>query len=269
MLSWHTGDLMINNVRLHYQRTLGGGRPLVFVHGLTDSGLYWLPVLEQLADGYELVLYDARGHGRSEKPAAGYTYDQLADDLAGVIGALGLEQPVVIGHSMGAATTALAAARYPALMRAIVLEDPPAGNDVTDAMLRAVYDDWLADLRAKQALTHAGRIERVRAERPEWFEADYELWAEDKRLVSPAALEIIHTPGTAWYDLIEQVVCPILLVTGDPALGALVTPEFAAGLAARWRNGRVAHVDGVGHAIRRARPDAYIAAVREFLNVNS
>lgn len=265
MLEWHTGELAINGVRLHYRRTFGGGPPLVLVHGLTDSALYWAPVLERLGQGYDLVIYDARGHGRSEKPAAGYTYDQLADDLAALIGALGLDRPVVIGHSMGAATTALAAARYPALMRAIVLEDPPAGADVSPALLRAVYADWLADLQAKQALTRAERVARVRAEQPQWSAADYELWADDKALVSPDALEIIHTPGTLWFDLIEQVACPILLITGDPALGALLTPEFAAGLAARWRNGSVAHIGGVGHAIRRSSPEAYIAAVREFL----
>lgn len=265
MATWHTGELAVNGVRLHYERANTGEPALLFVHGLTDSGHYWRPVLDRLGTGHELVLYDARGHGRSDKPTAGYTYDALAEDLAGVIGGLGLERPIVIGHSMGAATAALAAARFPSLMRAIVLEDPPAGRDVGPAQLQTVFESWRADLLATKALGDADKLDKARASRPGWADADYELWVEDKTLVAAQALEIIRTPGTAWFDLIEQVECPILLITGDPALGALVTPEFAEELAGRWRDGRVAHIPGVGHSIRRGRPDAYAQAVREFV----
>ena len=81
------------------------------------------------------------------------------------------------------------------------------------------------------------------------------------------ALDIIHTPGTPWFDLIEQVDCPILLITGEPELGALVTPDFAKELAGRWRQGQIVHIDGVGHSIRRGQPARYAQAVCEFLAV--
>ena len=265
MEPWRTGDLTINGVRLHSERSGSGEPALLFVHGLTDSGHYWRPVLDRMPGGHEIVLYDARGHGRSEQPASGYTYDQLADDLAAVIGALGLERPIVIGHSMGAATAALMAARYPGLARAVVLEDPPAGRDPSPDVLQKIYDDWRADLMDTKSLSRDEMLAKVHANRAGWADADYAEWLDDKTLVAPQALEIIRTPGTPWFDLIENVECPILLVTGDPALGALVTPDFAEGLAARWQNGRVVNIPSVGHSIRRGEPARYAAAVNEFI----
>lgn len=265
MPSWRTGDLTINSVRLHYERSGSGEPALLFVHGLSDSGHYWRPILNRMPAGHELVLYDSRGHGRSEQPDSGYTYDQLADDLAAVIGALELTQPIVIGHSMGAATAALMAARYPTLARAVVLEDPPAGRDPSPDVLQKICDDWRADLADTKALGRDEKLAKVHANRPGWTDADYAEWLDDKTLVALQALDIIRTPGTPWFDLIEKVECPILLVTGDPALGALVTPEFAEGLAKRWQNGRVAHISGVGHSIRRGEPARYAAAVNNFI----
>ncbi len=265
MSTWQAGELLINGVHIYYERSGSGQPALLFVHGLTDSGHYWRPILGQLPPGYELVLYDARGHGRSEQPPGGYTYDQLAEDLAGVITALNLAQPIVIGHSMGAATAALMAARHPGLARALILEDPPAGHGITTEQLQAVFDDWRTDLLATKALGPAEKLAKARATRPDWAEADYAEWVEDKTLVAPQALDIIHTPGTPWFDLIEQVDCPILLITGEPELGALVTPDFAKELAGRWRQGQIVHIDGVGHSIRRGQPARYAQAVCEFL----
>jgi pimeloyl-ACP methyl ester carboxylesterase len=267
MPNWVAGDLTSNGVRLHYQRSgAGAGRPqLLFAHGLTDHGRCWLPVAEQLAGDYDIVLYDARGHGRSEAPERGYTYDNLAEDMAGVIGGLGLDRPVVIGHSMGAATAALAAERHPALMRAIVLEDPPSASRFSAAERAANAEEWRANTVARQALDDTELLAAGRAQWPKWSDAELTPWIEAKRLVSPRTVDIVAEPGSPWYAEIERVACPILLITGDPAAGALVTPEFAAELAGRWSAGQVAHIPGAGHSIRREGFEPYMAALRAFL----
>ena len=71
-------------------------------------------------------MVDARGHGHSDAPERGYGPAEQAEDLAGVIAALGLERPAVLGHSMGAATALVLAGTYPDVPGAILLEDPPA-----------------------------------------------------------------------------------------------------------------------------------------------
>ena len=71
-------------------------------------------------------MVDARYHGRSDAPEQACDTAVMADDLAGAIAALGLRAPIILGHSMGAMTALILAARYPELPGAIALEDPPA-----------------------------------------------------------------------------------------------------------------------------------------------
>src|SRR5207302_5498122 len=113
MASWPAGDIEVNGLRLHYTRTGGARPPVVLAHGVTDDGLCWAPVAEALAPEYDVIMVDARGHGRSDAPEQGYDPATQAADLAGVIAALNLQKPFVLGHSMGAATTLVMAGTYP------------------------------------------------------------------------------------------------------------------------------------------------------------
>ena len=112
MADWPSGDIQANGIRLHYTRSSGGSGgaspPLArsVAHGFSDDGLCWTPVADALAPDYDVVMVDARGHGRSEAPPDGYGPVEHADDLAGVIAGLGLRQPILLGHSMGAMTAA-------------------------------------------------------------------------------------------------------------------------------------------------------------------
>jgi non-heme chloroperoxidase len=80
----------------------GSGPPVVFTHawGLrSDQWNYQIPALAEA--GLRCVLYDRRGHGRSDRPATGYDIDTLADDLAGVISHFDLHGATLIAHSLG------------------------------------------------------------------------------------------------------------------------------------------------------------------------
>ena len=123
--SWQSGFINTNGLRLHYTRTGGPKPPLVLAHGVTDDGLCWSPVATALAPDYDVIMVDARGHGLSDAPLEGYGPIEQADNLAGLIEALDLTAPLILGHSMGAMTTLMLAARHPELPRAIALEDPP------------------------------------------------------------------------------------------------------------------------------------------------
>ncbi len=126
MAHWQSGDVATNGLRLHYTRTGGAKPPLVLAHGFSDDGLCWTPVAEALAPDYDVIMVDARGHGRSDAPEHGYAPSGHAADLAGAIGALGLQRPALLGHSMGAATALALAGTHPDVVGAILLEDPPA-----------------------------------------------------------------------------------------------------------------------------------------------
>src|SRR5689334_9107986 len=125
MNTWQAGDIEANGLRMHYTRTGDAKPPVVLAHGFSDDGLCWTSVAEILAADYDVVMVDARGHGKSVGPEQGYSSADHAADLAGVITGLGLQRPAVLGHSMGAATALVLAGAYPDLPRAILLEDPP------------------------------------------------------------------------------------------------------------------------------------------------
>ena len=102
-----------SRVRLHVEDTGGTGRPVVLIHGWPLSAESWKAQVPVLKDaGYRVVAYDRRGFGRSDKPTAGYEYDTLADDLAGVINDLDLRDVTLVGFSMGGGEVARYIARH-------------------------------------------------------------------------------------------------------------------------------------------------------------
>ena len=267
-MTWTSDTVEGEHLRLHYHRT-GGDKPaLVLLHGITDNGLCWTRVAEALGREYDVVMLDSRGHGLSDAPARGYSVEMLAADVVGLIEALGLRQPLLLGHSMGADTAAFVASRYPDQVRAVLLEDPPWRDErlrlsAHDRALMAA--EWRASIHERREMTEAELAELCRTENPGWDEAEVEPWAASKRQVSPHVAEYVTAPRPGWREVVAQVRCPGLLLTGDPHRGSIVTPDVAAAVQAAWPLCRVAAIPNAGHSIRRDQFEAYLRAVSEFL----
>lgn len=266
MTAWQSNDVEVNGLRLHYTRTGGNKPPLVLAHGFSDDGLCWTPVAEALEADYDVIMVDARGHGRSDGPEQGYGPADLAADLAGVITTLGLQRPAVLGHSMGAATALMLAGTYPQLPRAILLEDPPAwwmaGPSEASAEQWARMRAWIIALKRK---TREELIAEQRAASPDWSEAELGPWADSKLRFSFNALTRLAADPVDWPARLRHIRCPALLITADPARGAIVTEESANALRVLVPQARVVHIPGAGHNIRREQFARYIQAVRAFL----
>lgn len=116
----------VNGVAL-YHEIRGAGPPIVFVSGASGDAGYWEHIAAALADEYTVVTYDRRGNSRSGGPAdsASATVAQQADDIAGLIEALGLAPAVVYGMSSGAVYTVELLLRRPDLVRAAFMHEPP------------------------------------------------------------------------------------------------------------------------------------------------
>jgi N-formylmaleamate deformylase len=286
MANWQSGDVEANGIRLHYTRTGGDKPPLVLAHGVTDDGLCWTPVAEALEMDYDVIMVDARGHGRSDAPEAGYDSATQAADLAGVIAALGLHKPAILGHSMGAATTLVLAGSYPAVPSVILLEDPPGwwvaaapapeeepavtsstiyGGDRADEERLVGMQAWFAGLKRK---TRAELIAEQRAATPSWSEAELEPWADSKLRVSSNVLDVFdpNTPRSVdWPAVVRRITCPALLITADPARGAILAEEDANALRVLVPQLEIAYIPGAGHNIRREQFGRFIEVVRAFL----
>jgi pimeloyl-ACP methyl ester carboxylesterase len=101
---------------------LGEGKPLIILHGLFGSGDNWLTIARELAANYRIYLPDQRNHGRSPWSET-FTYDAMSDDLLELMEANKIEQPVIIGHSMGGKTAMQFAVRFPTLVSKLVVVD--------------------------------------------------------------------------------------------------------------------------------------------------
>jgi pimeloyl-ACP methyl ester carboxylesterase len=267
---WESGIVAANGVRLHYTRTGGEKPPLLLAHGVTDDGLCWSPLAAALADEYDVIMVDARGHGRSEAPEDGYGPGEQAADLAGVIAALGLRKPAILGHSMAAATALVLAGAYPELPGAILLEDPPAWwttwYDTPEAVeLRATMK---ANALAYKTVDRDALLAGARDRHPGWSAAELEPWADAKLRFSPNVLSVFDAGNPTrvdWPATLRRVSCPALLITGDPPLGAIVTDESAALLKAFVPWLEIAYIPETGHNIRREGFERYLEVVRGFL----
>ena len=266
-------SILTNGINLHYYRTAKSAqtRPwpsLVLLHGITDSGLCWPRVVNALASEYDMILPDARGHGLSDKPATGYAPSDHAADVAGLIRGLGLIRPILIGHSMGAGVSATVAALYPDVVSGVILEDPPwraEGDEGTPQEQAARAVAWRKEILDRQAMSGPELIAQRKREQPKWSDEEYTGWIVAKQQVSPEVTQSITAARMPWPEVARRIACPALLITADVAYGAIVTPEVAAEASKLLRKGRIMHIAGAGHNIRRDQFDAYMTAVREFL----
>lgn len=107
------GKVLVNGINFHYWR-VGQGPDMVMLHGLSGNQAVWhLKIMPELRREYRIVTYDLRGHGRSDMPPTGYTTQDMAEDLRGIMDTLGIERAHLVGHSLGADICLHFALRHP------------------------------------------------------------------------------------------------------------------------------------------------------------
>jgi pimeloyl-ACP methyl ester carboxylesterase len=270
MSNWTDGFVETNGITMHYARTGGGARPgghepqVVLCHGSTDSGECWTSLARSLEADYDVYMIDARCHGQSSAPESGNNADAMAADLAGFIEAMGLDRPVVAGHSMGARYAQLFAAKYPHLLRGLILEDPP-WRDAAAERARRSRPRREEMFRAYRAQSLEEGIAACEAEHPNWEAGTCEWFFRAKQAVSFNHFKESAPDATTWQESLPDVQCPILMFTGDPEMGAIVTGEMYAVAASLAPQVERVHIPGVGHHIRFAEPRPFAKAVQAFL----
>lgn len=269
MTDWTEEYVDANGVNIHYHRTGSQGErkpAMLLLHGITDNGLCWSRVALDLQDRYDIVMTDARGHGTSDRLASKFSIQLLAADAAGVIRGLGLEKPVVFGHSMGAITAIALAADYPELVGALLLEDPPLRDAALPEPPAEFMEARRQEFAALQAMSQEARTAQGAALNPGWHSLEVEPWAQSKAEVDPEVLKQFgRFNGYPWREALARIQCRGLLITGDPEMMAIVTPATSREAVASWQGGEVAHMTGAGHCIHRDRYAETMAAVDAFL----
>ena len=263
---WSDGYILANGIRIHYWRTGGNKPPMVLAHGSSDDGLCWTNLAKELEGNFDLILMDARGHGLSDPPSASDPADAQVEDLAGLIRELKLVKPILMGHSMGSASVAWFAAKYPDIPRAIVLEDPglaprrPGGPGAPSAA--GDREKRRAGILARNNRTYAEIVEECRKNTPQWGTSECEFWAPSKRRHHPntALGSLGNRPPIT--ELFPKIIYPTLILKADAQGEVRKQNEEVARL---LKNGRIVHIEGAGHNVRRDQKQRTLDALKPFL----
>jgi pimeloyl-ACP methyl ester carboxylesterase len=199
----------VNGAAVHYEEH-GDGAPLILIHGGLASSAQWESVVPELAHGLRVIRPDSRGHGRSTNPAGELSYARIADDIAALIAALGLQRPVVGGWSDGGQVTLELGARHPGAAGALIVG--------------AAYPDFEAGLRE----AHRALLGADEGGAPDLAHLDAELgeFAAEIKAQHPGGAEqwraLVHQTAPMWigYDglspgEVRAIQTPALVLAGD------------------------------------------------------
>ncbi len=275
MRNWVQGTCEVGDLTLRYFRSGGAQPPLVLVHGFTDSALYFTRAADVLAQTWDVIAYDCRGHGESSRANGHFSATDRVDDLLAVVDLLELERPAMMGHSMGAATIANAVARRPGLSRGIILEDPawwetpadlsPEAKTQLEIDARARNTAWRDSIAAVQQGTWEEGLAWRRADSPTWTDEDVALSLQARFDVELDVFTYLPSVRSTWRDIVPRFDCPALLVLGETDRGAIVSVANAnegqrLNPLLHW-----VHVVGAGHAVRYDQFEAFMKASLDFL----
>lgn len=245
---------------MHYTRTGGNKPPLILLHGLTGNGTCWTPVAHALESEYDVIMPDARGHGKSSVPNEGYQYEDHAKDVEGLIEALELALPIVIGHSMGGTTAALVAARKQKLLRGLILADPAF---LSPEYQREVYESDVAEQQQRllnQSLNEA--LAEARNKHPYRSLNILKLVIEARHQTSMNAFQVLTPPYPDYKQLMRAIEAPCLLVRGETGVVSSSIAEELRNLNPRLHIEKIANV---GHGLHYDQPEQFILIAKSFL----
>jgi len=267
-------DEIVQGVKIHYYRTGSGQTSIVLLHGASDNGLCWTPVAELLSREYDVVMPDAPGHGLSDRLRPGYTFHEQAVQTAGLIQALSLNKPIIIGHSMGAGTAVNVAVNYPELPRAIILEDPawrrPEYETSEDPRKRAQERESFARaIIGWSDLPREVLVAECRKANPGWSESEIAPWVDAKFQFDHRFFSTMQLERPTYRKLVPQIRCPALLITSD---GGIVQPAVAReALSLSRSRGQLQwkFITGAGHNIRREQFKVFYETISDFIKNNN
>ena len=110
----------VNDIHIYYE-IHGEGEPLVLIAGLSTDIIAYGRIIGELSQTYRVIAFDNRGAGRTDKPDIPYSIEMMADDTAGLLNALKVEQAHILGISMGGRIAVDLTLRYPELVKSLLL----------------------------------------------------------------------------------------------------------------------------------------------------
>ncbi len=289
---WSDGYVYANGIRIHYYHAVPAqGKPvMVMVHGVTDNGLCWTTLTWKLQDLYDIYMLDARGHGLSDPFTPADNGETLVKDVVEFVRAMKFDKPILMGHSMGAATVMRVGAEYPDLAKAVIMLDPFVGSRRPNGPVRDTARNRLpasTQLQPKATapdrlpVSMSGSPETLvaqnnykfedlvatgRRQSPKWDSVDIQYWALSKKQYHGAysnetwqAMSGTMNTGNS----LAKIQVPALILKADASPEVRKANEEAARV---MQKGRLVHIDGAGHNLHHDELARTVEVLKEFLS---
>jgi 3-oxoadipate enol-lactonase len=266
----------INNIVLAYDDH-GIGLPVIFLHAFPLNRQMWAGEIQALLQDqrYRLIALDWRGFGESEvasspvKPVIS-TMVMLADDVAGLMDVLGIQQAVLCGLSMGGYAAFAFARKYPERLSGLILADTRPGSDTPDARANRENVARLAESQGPGAIADL-QLPRLLSDYTRQHHPEVE--ARVRQLIDTATPQGIAAASRGMAaradstDLLAHISCPTLVIVGEE--DTLTPPSTARNYAAQIPGAQLVVIPHAGHLSNLEQPQAFIQAIRQFLQILS
>ena len=256
-------DIKANGLNVNYE-IAGNGPWLTLSHSLACDLHMWDEQMDALTKNYRVLRYDTRGHGRSEAPAGPYTLEELADDVHGLFGALGIRQTHWAGLSMGGMIGQTFALKYPGIFRSMVLADTTSRYPAEAAPV------WADRIRTAQTQGMDAIVEGTLAR---WFTEPYRK--SNPPAVARVGASIRATPVAGFVGCchaipqidvtrrLKEITCPTLVIVGEQDPGTPVA--MAREIHDATPGSELVIIPSAAHLSNIEQPQAFNAALLGFL----
>jgi pimeloyl-ACP methyl ester carboxylesterase len=254
-------------------RSYGHGKPIIILHGILGISDNWVSFGKRIAEqGYRVIIPDQRNHGHSPHSPA-FNYYALVDDLYEFIDSLGLENPILIGHSMGGKVVMRYTLENPDLVSKIILVDVSLRTYVTHSyhqqLIQSMMDTDLEKSRSRKDVEKQLR-ESIQSERIRQFLLKSLYWKEKNKLDWRLNLEAIYENLESMYDGVyfsTRFYGPALFVRGGRS--DYVTEDDHKAIFASFPKAEIETIESGTHWVHADEPEEFFQIVNNFLNQHS
>ena len=254
-----------NGVNLYYE-VHGEGYPVVLISGLGSQGQSWDTQVPIYSKHYKIVVFDNRGAGKSDKPKAPYSTEQMADDTAALMDALSIDRAHVVGKSMGGMIAQWMAIKYPERVSRIVMGCSSASRDkVGNGILKMGREiASKVGLRAVWFMAlHLGYSRKYIEANIDRLNKVSELLTEDPEALEGYIGQSFACEGHDTTELLPGIKAPAFVMMGDSDL--ITAPERTRELSMLIPTAELCVFSDVGHGFWRERQQEVDSLVLHFL----
>ncbi|SRR6266545_6118476 len=240
----------------------GTGQPLVFIHGLGSSTRDWEAQVPAFSASFQVITFDLRGHGQSDKPAGPYSIAMFSDDLMELLQTLGIGTAHVVGLSLGGAIAFQFALDYPAHVRTLtIVNSGPTLGDPAYAQQEVERRVGIVQHHGMRAMGQALSANLFpRPEQASLRETFVERWAaNDPEAYIHATRSMLGWDVT---DRLSALQCPTLVIAADQDYSPAAVKEA---YVKRIPDAQLVVMPDARHAVPMEQPEQFNTVLRRFL----